>query len=81
MHRLHRLASAARPSRSLGTGTVNLPNSHPAALPPRLLCSITCSTEESSHRPGGLLSDAEIFGNLDADRTVMFGKRPSGAEI
>jgi alkanesulfonate monooxygenase SsuD/methylene tetrahydromethanopterin reductase-like flavin-dependent oxidoreductase (luciferase family) len=58
----------------LGTGTVNLPNAHPAQvaaqiamldhlLEGRLLFGIS---------PGGLLSDAEVFGNLDRDRTAMF---------
>jgi len=58
----------------LGTGTVNLPNNHPAAvaaevamvdhlLEGRFLFGIS---------PGGLRSDAEAFGNLDADRTAMF---------
>ncbi len=58
----------------LGSGTVNLPNNHPAAvaaqvamvdhlLEGRFLFGIS---------PGGLRSDAEIFGNLDKDRTAMF---------
>src|SRR5258708_35021676 len=58
----------------LGSGTVNPPNSHPAAvawqvrmldhlLEGRFLCGIS---------PGGLRSDAEVFGNLDNDRTAMF---------
>lgn len=58
----------------LGTGTVNLPNHHPAMVAAevamvdhmaegRLLFGIS---------PGGLLSDAEVFGNLDSDRTAMF---------
>ena len=58
----------------LGTGTVNLPNAHPAQiaaqvamvdhlLEGRFLFGIS---------PGGLLSDAEVFGNLDRDRTAMF---------
>jgi alkanesulfonate monooxygenase SsuD/methylene tetrahydromethanopterin reductase-like flavin-dependent oxidoreductase (luciferase family) len=58
----------------LGSGTVNLLNSHPAAvaaqvamidhlLEGRFLLGIS---------PGGLRSDAEVFGNLDADRTAMF---------
>jgi alkanesulfonate monooxygenase SsuD/methylene tetrahydromethanopterin reductase-like flavin-dependent oxidoreductase (luciferase family) len=58
----------------LGTGTVNMPNSHPAAvagaiamldhlLEGRLLFGIS---------PGGLRSDMEAFGNLEADRTAMF---------
>ncbi|MEM8590522.1 MAG: LLM class flavin-dependent oxidoreductase [Pseudomonadota bacterium] len=58
----------------LGTGTINMPNGHPAAIAAqiamldhlmegRLLFGIS---------PGGLLSDAEVFGNLDANRTEMF---------
>jgi alkanesulfonate monooxygenase SsuD/methylene tetrahydromethanopterin reductase-like flavin-dependent oxidoreductase (luciferase family) len=58
----------------LGTGTINLPNTHPATvaasiamldhmLDGRLIFGIS---------PGGLLSDAELFGNLDADRNAMF---------
>ena len=67
------LAAATRQIK-LGTGTVNLPNTHPAAvaasiamldhmLDGRLIFGIS---------PGGLLSDAEIFGNLEADRNAMF---------
>ena len=58
----------------LGTGTINMPNHHPAMVAAevamvdhmaggRLIMGIS---------PGGLLSDAEVFGNLDADRTAMF---------
>lgn len=58
----------------LGTGTVNLPNTHPAhvagqlamldhMLDGRLIFGIS---------PGGLLSDAECFGTLDNDRNAMF---------
>jgi alkanesulfonate monooxygenase SsuD/methylene tetrahydromethanopterin reductase-like flavin-dependent oxidoreductase (luciferase family) len=70
------LASLAHATRQirLGTGTVNLPNGHPATiaaqvamldhlLEGRLLFGIS---------PGGLRSDMEVFGNLDADRTAMF---------
>src|SRR5712672_3609546 len=67
------LAAATRQIK-LGTGTVNLPNTHPAAvaasiamldhmLDGRLIFGIS---------PGGLLSDAELFGNLDANRNEMF---------
>jgi alkanesulfonate monooxygenase SsuD/methylene tetrahydromethanopterin reductase-like flavin-dependent oxidoreductase (luciferase family) len=67
------LAAATKRIR-LGTGTVNMPNRHPAAvaasiamldhmLDGRLIFGIS---------PGGLLSDAELFGNLDADRNAMF---------
>ncbi|HEY7549836.1 MAG TPA: LLM class flavin-dependent oxidoreductase [Hyphomicrobiaceae bacterium] len=58
----------------LGTGTVNMPNNHPAAvaasiamldhlLDGRLIFGIS---------PGGLMSDAEAFGNLNANRNEMF---------
>ncbi len=58
----------------LGSGTVNMPNAHPAAvaahvamvdhlLEGRFLFGIS---------PGGLRSDMEVFGNLDADRGAMF---------
>jgi alkanesulfonate monooxygenase SsuD/methylene tetrahydromethanopterin reductase-like flavin-dependent oxidoreductase (luciferase family) len=67
------IAAAAKQIR-LGTGTVNMPNTHPAIvaasiamldhmLDGRLIFGIS---------PGGLLSDAELFGNLDADRNAMF---------
>lgn len=58
----------------LGTGTLNLPNGHPAAfaanvamldnmLEGRLIVGIS---------PGGLPSDMEAFENLDRDRKAMF---------
>jgi alkanesulfonate monooxygenase SsuD/methylene tetrahydromethanopterin reductase-like flavin-dependent oxidoreductase (luciferase family) len=67
------IASATR-NIKLGTGTLNLPNTHPATaaaqiamldhmLGGRLLLGIS---------PGGLLSDAELYGNLDANRNEMF---------
>src|SRR5215472_15167261 len=66
--------AAATTHIKLGTGTINMPNAHPAAvaasiamldhmLDGRLIFGIS---------PGGLLSDAEIFGNLDANRNEMF---------
>jgi alkanesulfonate monooxygenase SsuD/methylene tetrahydromethanopterin reductase-like flavin-dependent oxidoreductase (luciferase family) len=66
--------AAATTQIRLGTGTVNMPNAHPATvaasiamldhmLDGRLIFGIS---------PGGLLSDAELFGNLDADRNAMF---------
>lgn len=59
---------------TLGTGTLNLPNGHPAAfaanvamldnmLEGRLIVGIS---------PGGLPSDMEAFENLDRDRKAMF---------
>src|ERR1700736_6316902 len=67
------IAAATKQIR-LGTGTINMPNTHPATvaasiamldhmLDGRLIFGIS---------PGGLLSDAELFGNLDADRNAMF---------
>jgi alkanesulfonate monooxygenase SsuD/methylene tetrahydromethanopterin reductase-like flavin-dependent oxidoreductase (luciferase family) len=70
------IASLAHDTRSirLGSGTINLPNRHPAEvaahvamidhlLEGRFLLGIG---------PGGLRSDMEVMGNLDADRTAMF---------
>ena len=59
---------------TLGTGTLNLPNGHPAAfaanvamldnlLEGRLIVGIS---------PGGLPSDMEVFENLDRNRKAMF---------
>jgi len=66
--------AAATKRIKLGTGTVNMPNAHPATvaasiamldhmLDGRLIFGIS---------PGGLLSDAEVFGNLHTDRNAMF---------
>lgn len=58
----------------LGTGTVNLPCYHPAMV----AAQVAMVDHMAEGRflfgisPGGLLSDAEIFGNLDKDRTAMF---------
>ena len=58
----------------LGTGTVNMPNNHPA----RVAAEIAMLDHMLNGRfnfgisPGGLLSDAEVFGNLDNDRNAMF---------
>lgn len=58
----------------LGTGTVNLPNSHPVAVAAQLamLDHLLDGRLIFGISPGGLLSDAEAFGNLDADRPAMF---------
>jgi alkanesulfonate monooxygenase SsuD/methylene tetrahydromethanopterin reductase-like flavin-dependent oxidoreductase (luciferase family) len=67
------LAHATRTIR-LGTGTVNMPNHHPAMtasvlamldhlLDGRLIFGIS---------PGALPSDAEVLGNYDNDRSAMF---------
>ena len=58
----------------LGTGTVNLPNAHPAAVAAQIamLDHLLDGRFLFGISPGGLLSDAEVFGNLDADRNAMF---------
>jgi alkanesulfonate monooxygenase SsuD/methylene tetrahydromethanopterin reductase-like flavin-dependent oxidoreductase (luciferase family) len=67
------IAAATKQIR-LGTGTVNMPNVHPAAV----AASVAMIDHMLDGRfifgisPGGLLSDAELFGNLDADRNEMF---------
>ena len=58
----------------LGTGTVNMPNQHPAAVASQIamLDHMLDGRFLFGISPGGLLSDAEVFGNLDADRNAMF---------
>lgn len=58
----------------LGSGTLNLPNNHPAAVASQvaMLDHILEGRFLFGISPGGLRSDAEAFGNLDADRTAMF---------
>jgi alkanesulfonate monooxygenase SsuD/methylene tetrahydromethanopterin reductase-like flavin-dependent oxidoreductase (luciferase family) len=64
----------ATKSIKLGTGTINMPNSHPAAVAAQIamLDHMLDGRFIMGISPGGLLSDAEIFGNLDADRNAMF---------
>lgn len=58
----------------LGTGTINMPNGHPAAVAAHLamLDHLLDGRLIFGISPGGLISDAEVFGNLDADRNAMF---------
>jgi len=58
----------------LGTGTINVPNSHPVAIASQIamLDHLLDGRFIFGISPGGLLSDAEAFGNLDADRNAMF---------
>ncbi len=58
----------------LGTGTVNMPNSHPAAVAAEIamLDHMLDGRFIFGISPGGLLSDAEVFGNLDNNRNEMF---------
>jgi len=67
------LAAAVRQMR-LGTGTVNMPNAHPAAVAAQvaMLDHMLDGRFNFGISPGGLATDAEVFGNLDADRTAMF---------
>src|ERR1700674_2787779 len=64
----------ANKSIKLGTGTINMPNSHPAATAAQIamLDHMLDGRFIFGISPGGLLSDAEAFGNLDADRNAMF---------
>lgn len=58
----------------LGTGTVNMPNTHPAKVAANIamLDHMLDGRLNFGISPGGLASDAEVFGNLDADRGAMF---------
>jgi alkanesulfonate monooxygenase SsuD/methylene tetrahydromethanopterin reductase-like flavin-dependent oxidoreductase (luciferase family) len=70
------IASVAHDTKQirLGPGTLNLPNSHPA----QLAAHVSMIDHMLEGRfilgigPGGLRSDWEVFGNLDADRNAMF---------
>ena len=70
------LASLAEPTKRirLGTGTVNMPNQHPAAVAANIamLDHMLDGRFIFGISPGGLMSDAEAFGNLGADRNAMF---------
>lgn len=58
----------------LGSGTINLPNQHPARVAGEvaMLDHMARGRYLMGISPGGLLSDAEVFGNLDKNRTEMF---------
>ena len=66
--------AAATKKIKLGTGTVNMPNSHPGAVAATIamLDHMLDGRFIFGISPGGLLSDAELFGNLDANRNEMF---------
>ncbi|MDH8644593.1 LLM class flavin-dependent oxidoreductase, partial [Klebsiella pneumoniae] len=57
-----------------GTGTVNMPNTHPATVAATIamLDHMLDGRFIFGISPGGLLSDAELFGNLDFNRNEMF---------
>ena len=69
------LASLAYETRriKLGSGTINLPNSHPAAVAAQVaMMDHMCDGRFIfGISPGGLRSDAEVFGTLDNDRKAM----------
>jgi len=58
----------------LGTGTLNLPNSHPAAVAAQaaMLDHLLQGRFILGISPGGLMSDAEVFGSFGKDRNAMF---------
>jgi alkanesulfonate monooxygenase SsuD/methylene tetrahydromethanopterin reductase-like flavin-dependent oxidoreductase (luciferase family) len=58
----------------LGSGTVNLPNNHPAHVAAQVAMVDTMLEGRFLFgiSPGGLRSDAEMFGNLGNDRAAMF---------
>ena len=58
----------------LGTGTINIPNTHPAAVAAQvaMLDNMLEGRFMMGISPGGLMSDAEVFGNYGKDRNAMF---------
>lgn len=70
------LASLAHDTKQivLGTGTVNMPNSHPAAIAAQvaMLDHMLKGRFIFGISPGGLMSDAEVFGNYRKDRNAIF---------
>src|SRR6476660_995863 len=70
------IATLARDTKriKLGSGTVNLANRHPAATAAEVAMVDTLLEGRFilGVGPGGLRSDAEMFGGLDADRNALF---------
>jgi len=70
------IASLANETRQirLGTGTLNMPNHHPAAIASEIamLDHMLGGRFILGISPGALPSDAEIFGNMDQARPAMF---------
>ena len=66
--------AAATKRIKLGTGTVNMPNTHPAAVAGQvaMLDHMLDGRFIFGISPGGLATDAEVFGSLNADRPAMF---------
>ena len=70
------LASLAHDTKNivLGTGTINMPNTHPAAVAAQvaMLDHLLQGRFIMGISPGGLMSDAEAFGNYQKDRNAIF---------
>ena len=70
------LASLAHDTKSivLGSGTLNMPNSHPATIAAQvaLIDHLLRGRFLMGISPGGLMSDAEVFGNYKKDRNEIF---------
>ncbi len=70
------LASLAHETKNivLGSGTINMPNSHPAAVAAQvaMLDHMLKGRFIMGISPGGLMSDAEVFGNYQKDRNAIF---------
>ena len=70
------LASLAHETKNivLGSGTINMPNSHPAAIAAQvaMLDHLLQGRFIMGISPGGLMSDAEVFGNYQKNRNAMF---------
>jgi alkanesulfonate monooxygenase SsuD/methylene tetrahydromethanopterin reductase-like flavin-dependent oxidoreductase (luciferase family) len=70
------LSSLAHDTRhiKLGSGTINMPNSHPAAIAAQvaMIDNMLEGRFIMGISPGGLMSDAEAFGNFGRDRNAMF---------
>jgi alkanesulfonate monooxygenase SsuD/methylene tetrahydromethanopterin reductase-like flavin-dependent oxidoreductase (luciferase family) len=70
------LASLAHDTKNivLGSGTINMPNSHPAAIAAQvaMIDHLLRGRFIMGISPGGLMSDAEAFGNYKRDRNAIF---------
>jgi alkanesulfonate monooxygenase SsuD/methylene tetrahydromethanopterin reductase-like flavin-dependent oxidoreductase (luciferase family) len=70
------LASVAHATKNivLGSGTLNMPNGHPAAIAAQvaMLDHMLEGRFIMGISPGGLMSDAEVFGNYQKDRNAIF---------
>jgi alkanesulfonate monooxygenase SsuD/methylene tetrahydromethanopterin reductase-like flavin-dependent oxidoreductase (luciferase family) len=70
------LASLAHDTKQivLGSGTINMPNTHPATVAAQvaMLDHLLRGRFIMGISPGGLMSDAEVFGNYKKDRNEIF---------